>query len=475
MRLLLYTSLLLSLSTLCVAQEDTTRLFVEAGGVAATSQRTPFWLRANQFGTVPLENPFVFVKAGGQTLISKNLRKAQLHLQTEIVANAGRTSLVVLPVAAATFRYRRFEAYVGRRKEFFGLGDTLLTSGSYAWSGNALPLPKIQAGTRGFVPLGFTKGLFAFQATFSHGWFGNQDSVQGSYLHQKTVFVRLGKPQWKAKFYLGMIHNVQWGGKSAFVDPRYLVNGRFPSSFKDLLYLTVAKTPRAGGFYSSVDTLNQIGNHLGSIDFGTQLQLKNQTIFVYHQHPFEDKSGLVFVNFPDGLYGIRIKNNHHQLGFKLDQLTFEYLTTLDRGANLREDLKNRYEADVYFYHGQYGEGWTYNKKIIGTPFITSKFDTRAEIKSWSIISSNRLQAFYMSFSGRFSEKIFFDSKWAYSQNFNLTFNNKPSQAGQFSGLIKLTSAFLRTPSTFLQVIFALDRGLLYEPSFGGQISLKRVW
>lgn len=463
------------------AQQDSTTYFAEVGGMAATSSNTPFWLRANQFGTVPLQNPFAFAKVGGQTTWGTNSRKPQLHLQTEMVANLGATSQLLLPVASATFRYRRFEVYAGRRKEFFGLGDTLLTSGSYSWSGNALPLPKLHIGTRGFVPLGFTKGLFAFHATFSHGWFGKQDSVQGSYLHQKTVFVRLGKPQWKAKFYLGMIHNVQWGGRSEFV-PSYTINGKFPSSFKDFLYLTVAKPPK-GRNYTNIDTLNQLGNHLGSIDLGTEIQLKDWNLWIYHQHPFEDKSGLVFINFPDGMYGLRLKNNQKSIRiFRLQQITLEYLTTMDKGRNLRDDLKNRYEADNYFSHGQYIDGWVYKQRIIGTPFITRYLDTRTELTDESLqiryrfmINNNAVKVIYLALLGEFNSRIKLESKFSYSQNFEIYSNPFIHEVNQFSGIVRASLPLTWLKDTELQTAFSLDQGGLYYNSFGGMISLRKTW
>lgn len=480
-----------SLLSKLVAQNDTTNYYVETGGLASTSSQTPFWLRANQFGTVPLQNPFAFVRTGGQTVLGKNPRKAQLQLQAEIVANLGKTSQLILPAAAATFRYRRFEAYVGRRKEFFGLGDTLLTSGSYAWSGNALPLPKVQVGTRGFVPLGFTKGLLAFHATFSHGWFGKQDSVQGSYLHQKIFYGRLGKPKWKVKFYLGLIHNVQWGGeltnKSATLDLIATSDGTYPSSFKDYLFLLRAREPK-GRNYAYIDSLNQIGNHLGSIDLGMEISCKKWNIFIYHQHPYEDKSGLVFINFPDGLYGLRLKNidKTQVRNFRIQQATLEYLTTMDRGLYAREDLRKRYDPDEYFYHAQYIDGWAYNQYIIGTSFITRYLDTRSELtdpnlkadktKPQMINNYRGVSVFYCSLLGTFKNGVKIETKLSHSHN--LVFYNwsQPiNKVNQLSGIFRATFPLNWHKGYVLQTAISFDQGGLYYNSFGSIISLRKMW
>ncbi|NBB22831.1 hypothetical protein GVN20_25975 [Runella sp. CRIBMP] len=484
---LCYLFLLLFLNFSVVAQTDTTlrktSYFAEAGGMAASNSRTPFWLRANQFGTVPLENPFAFVKLGGQTTFGTDSRKPQLHLQAELVANASKTFNVLLPTAAATLRFRKFEIYAGRRKEFFGLGDTLLTSGSYSWSGNALPLPKIQIGTRGFVPISFTKGLIAFQVTYSHGWFGSQDSSLKSYLHQKSLYVRIGKS--KVKFFAGIIHNVQWGGRARFLSKSLSSNGLYPSSFKDYLYLIVAKPPQ-GANYSSHDLMNQLGNHLGSIDFAVEINSNIKwDVLLYHQHPYEDKSGLVFINFPDGLYGIRLNNKSKVSAsfFHLEHFTLEYLTTMDKGGNIREDLLNRYEPDTYFNHGQYTGGWSYQQYVIGTPFITRYMDTRKELidpryltKSLrhNIISNNTVTMLYLGLQGKFRNLIKAETKLAFSQNFPQYFRKISNQANQFSGFFQLSFPYPKKGME-LKTAISADFGNLYSSNVGGMISLRKTW
>ena len=68
----------------------------------------------------------------------------------------------LIPVAYIKAKFGAFEIYAGRRKEIFGLVDSTLSSGSYIWSGNALPMPKIQISTPNFVSLPYTKGLSIF-------------------------------------------------------------------------------------------------------------------------------------------------------------------------------------------------------------------------------------------------------------------------------------------------------------------------
>ncbi|GAB4007745.1 hypothetical protein GCM10028808_12190 [Spirosoma migulaei] len=168
---------------------------LEVGGLGSSAQ-TPFWLRANQYGTVPLKNPTLRLNAGFrsdyQPIDSTGYKpKMDWGYGVNVVANLGTSTQFLLPEAYIKARFGAFELYAGRRKEMVGLVDTLLTTGAYAWSGNALPIPKIQIGLPTYTPLPFTKGVVSMMGAFAHGWFENSDRlVTGSYLHQLYIYGR---------------------------------------------------------------------------------------------------------------------------------------------------------------------------------------------------------------------------------------------------------------------------------------------
>ena len=156
------------------------RFYVELGALASSTDRTPFWLRANQYGIVPLSAPFGTLRVGlaGTVLLSdtttgryhaKRNRAWMLEYQAEGVGNAGKSSQFLLPEAYVKLAHRGIEFVAGRRREVIGLVDSTLSSGSYAWSGNALPIPKVQFGTRGFVPLG-RRGWLSINGFIADGW-----------------------------------------------------------------------------------------------------------------------------------------------------------------------------------------------------------------------------------------------------------------------------------------------------------------
>lgn len=274
----------------------------EFGGIIASTNATPFWLRANQYGAVPLNGSAGIARLSSRGQLGAKTNKGlAFSYGLDVVGNGAQTSRIVLPEAYGRVLFRQVGLYVGRRKEVMGLVDTLLTSGSYSWSGNALPVTKVQFGTNGFAPLRFTKGLLAINGFFAHGWFANSDSIRGSYLHQKALYGRIGRPNWKVKLYGGVVHNVQWGGHSAYVSDKAAVNGQMPDSFQDYVSIVLLKRPDqlTSDTHTSFDGLNQFGNHLGSMDIAAELTLSKWNVLAYYQHAYEDKSGIALINLPD--------------------------------------------------------------------------------------------------------------------------------------------------------------------------------
>jgi hypothetical protein len=464
------------------------QFMAEIGGIGSSASQTPFWFRSRQYGIVPLSGSASLLRVGFMKQFGDGTapRKFQTKVAIEGVANIGASSRLVLPVAYASVFSRHLELYAGRRREVFGLVDTLLSSGSYAWSGNALPLYKIQLATRGYVPLGFTKGVVAINALYAHGWFSNTDSVQGSFLHQKAVFFRINLFRDRVKLYGGLTHYAQWGGRSKFVNNNNLIrNGQFPSSFQDYLNVVLVRDAvQDTAQYSAFDLLNKVGNHLGSIDMALELDNDWSNWYVYYQHPYEDKSGVVLKNMPDGLYGVRWKNKHPApaSGFQLRQVTAEFLTTMDQ-SGFNVDLGNRlYQgADDYFNNGQFINGWTHRQRVIGSPFMTRWQDSRPDLRDLkggfglAMISNNRVQMGHLGLLGQWGSGIQGRVLLSYSQNFGRPIVRDPrTPFGQFSGLGEVMVPLHWAGGTQLRVALAIDQGNLLTNNTGGWISLRKV-
>lgn len=453
-------------------------------GIASSANRTPFWLSTNQYGVVPRTSPAGVVQAStvGRLRLGNRFPHS-LTYGIEAVGQATRQPDVVIPQAYASLNVGRFSLWGGRKKEIIGLGDSTLTSGFYSWSGNALPITKIQVETNGFVPIGFTRNQVSVQAFYAHGWFANTDSIQGSYLHQKALYVRIGRPNARVRLTGGVLHNVQWGGRSATLPANVAINGQLPQSFSSYLYVVTAREPNPldSAGYSKFDAVNRFGNHLGSIDFSLELRLGRWRAMGYHQHPFEDKSGVVFINFPDGLYGLSLINPAgSKREFTVQRLSFEFLSTLSQSGSLTH-TGSRYDGkDDYFNNYQYRDGWVQNQRVIGTPFLSRRADLRPERQQepgsqiWAI-ANNEVQVWHMGAAGTVGRGVRWQTKLSASRNAGTPRHPFVQAVSQFSGALWLTWPLAWLGGSELQTAIALDQGQLYQNSAGGWLSLRKTW
>lgn len=485
-------SLLGSCSTLFSQSDSTqkmnTSLGVELSGGAGIGGQTPFWMRANQYGIIPSKLPFGLLKVEGKVILGKTLRKPQWEFEGEVVSQIGPKPKVLLSVGAAVFKNRGLEIYIGRRKEVIGLGDTLMSSGFYGWSGNALPLPKVHIGTAGFLPLGFTKKFVSVQATFAHGWFGKAQFAQDFFLHQKTLYLRLGKPQAKTHFYIGGSHFAQWGGKTTVnIGTISGINGQLPSSFYDYLLVLTAKKKPNSSTLTWFDIENRVGNHIGSFDIMLTLSRAKSYFKLYMQHAIENAPN-VWSNFPDGLYGVSWQNlgesSNDEKKLKIQRLTFETLYTLNQGIFF--DSKWGYLYNDYFNNSQYTDGWAYRNHIIGTPLITLRtetqsewFDSRAKYSDGGYyqINGNSLRSAYIGLQAGWGDCTQLKMRLNASEYFiYIGGTNKYGQSvSQLSGLIEVKQKMSFWSNMFLKFEFAFDHGKWLTNTSGIRLSLRKVF
>ncbi|MBC8151859.1 MAG: hypothetical protein H7Z72_03010 [Bacteroidetes bacterium] len=462
--------------------------FVEAGGYAASGGQTPFWLRANQYGIVPLKPAPGFVR-GGVVIPYRTARKRQLDwgAGADVVANArpgliGAAPTILIPELYVKARLGLLEIYAGRRREIVGLTDSTLSSGSYAWSGNALPIPKIQLALREYAPIPLTNGILSVRGSFSHGWFPTGGFINNSFLHQSSLYGRVGKKTWPVRFYAGFNHQAQWGGQTDRLPSSIVENGgKLPSSFKD--YIDVVLGSSLGyrsnvdpTRYSEFDRTNRIGNHLGSVDVAIDFQVSQLSVFAYRQSVYEDGSLYYFTNLTDGLHGLRIRNQQpSRQGIALTDVVLEYLNTLSQGGNIFIPGSALRGRDNYFNHQQYADGWSYRGQTIGTPFIPPANTTRYPQGVDRFTNNNRVQGYHVGLSGQIGSVVTFQTRLSYSRNYGTYSSPIDPDARQFSGGIWVGAPLSVRHGLNLTASVAIDKGNLYPESVGGSLSIRKTW
>ena len=463
---------------------------VEAGTFGTSSGWTPFWLRSNQYGIVPTLAPTATLRAS--VLVNYDSLRLATHRLTvggglAGVANAGASSGLLVLEAYGNVRLGIMEFYVGRRREYLGLADSTLSTGSYAWSGNALPVPKVQLEVRSFTPLHFTKDFVAFKGSFAHGWLGGQ-YVQHVLLHQKSLYVRLGKPKSRLKGYLGLNHQVMWGGRSEELLKTGLVRStELPASLRDYLSLVSGLRASETGItnpttYTDFDLTNRVGNHLGSVDLALEVATDRFTYYLYRQNPYETGALFYGTSLADGLNGLRIRSTNPRAFIR--QVLFEYLNTVNQGGSefVIDDPKRRGRVD-YFNHSQYRGGWSYQGEALGTPFIPPAVGPNGEFPYGTFTNNNRVRVWHVGIAGNLFSRpqswlagpVTFQSKLSYSQNLG-TYNTpfaRPVQ--QFSGLATVLVPFSWLRGLQLTSSVGVDRGGLYPATAGFYVGLRKDW
>jgi hypothetical protein len=482
----LFVGVLLSLSLSALAQDERKLLYgnVEVGTYAlSTTDRTPFWLRTNRFGVVGLQAPTAALRTGlyydyaPQPEDPKKRRRFDYGAGLEVVTNVlpnGQTK-VLLPELYAKARFGPFEVYAGRRRDVTGLIDTTLSSGSFSWSGNTLPMPKIQIAIAEYTDFGLTGGILSVKGIYNHGWFENtRKTTWNNFLHQKALYGRLGKPTWPVRIHAGFNHQVQWGGRGLYES----AGGSFPSDgwsyWKVITGKSIAgDTTRVGNTH---DAGNRIGNHLGSVDVALEVGGPALTVMVYRQMFYDDGSLYYLTNIADGLNGLSFRFGDSGAGLRLTKVTAEFLYTMSQGGPVFINEQEKYRGkDDYYNHAQFQDGWSYYGQTIGTPFITPAINQRPELQRGRFTNNNRVQVYHLGFAGAVGPDVRFEGKFSYSQNFGSYNDVFVERADQVSALFRLSAPLRWLGGVEFNTAVGIDSGNLYPNATTAYVGFKKTF
>jgi hypothetical protein len=439
------------------AQHRNLAFSVETLGSYTTSGNVPFWLRSNQFGSIPLDNASLsIIGAIRKDYDTTKTRIFDWGASVEGRANVGHKSNLNLIEGYGKLRIGVFEIRAGRSREIMGLCDTSLSSGAFAVSGNALGIPKVQIAIPEFYSLPIFGKLFAFKGNFAHGWIGEtvilEDSVlqRETYLHQKSLYGRFGKPGWKWKLYGGFNHQAFWGSEKKIFGNDYKL-----SLFQTYWYVITGKAY----------LFSKVGNHLGSIDLGLEYNFKNVKLLAYRQNFYDIGALYYLANIRDGLNGLSLVNTR-QTGnrFQWKKMLVEVLYTKNQGGELWSPTTPSGDEN-YYNNYQFTEGWSYKGIGLGTPFIGTRASIREGLPSGTedYFINNRVVAFHFGFEGSI-QKWDFILKTSYSLNYG-TFAT--DEVGHTVGKIRVSPRYEIFPETRqLSTYFEGNRELKNGLNFG---------
>ena len=378
-------SLLLLLVTGTLRAQDTLRYELGTQAASASQQYLPHWLTANRFGVLNDAEYAVGLLRGAATYQRPLTKRFRLKAGLNVIAKApfaGELSpRLLLQQGYVRLHYGIFELSGGRQQRTLGTQADDLTTGSLSVSGNARPIPQILAAVPEYSAVPFTRGYVEFKGTFAHGWLGNDRFVKGAWLHQKSLFIRVGGSFW-LNGSAGLVHNVVWGGT-------YPKVGQLPNGLSD--YWQVIRGKGAKNVDVSIPVLlgekSALGDNLGVYDFSLLFKAKNYHLLTYHQTPFEDWTGSRLWRNRDRLLGINL--TVPKADKWIESVVYEYVyTKYQSGPTIpgapdgppTDKFGNDFGGrDNYYNNAIYKTGWVYQDRTIGTPLFFTKSRTQRYI------------------------------------------------------------------------------------------------
>lgn len=455
----------------CYSQSHIPSVSVESGVVVSTGKHAPFCFYSNQYGKISTKNNSIYLmpsiyrnfKEGSKLDYSYNLSPLLRY------DGLGR-SYMHQWYGELKFHFIHFTA--GAKEEFYGNQDSTLSSGCIIWSKNARPMPKLKLEVPNYTPVPFTWKYLEFKGGMAHGWFDDNEYNKNVWLHHKYFYLRLGG-KLPVHVSYGVHHFAQWGGT---------LNGKdLP---KDLPAFKNIFTAKGGDNRSPLDeSMNKLGNHIGSRNFGLEGEFKNYKVSIYWQTIFEDGSGKAYRNIKDGLWGICFMINK---GSIISKMSYEFFNSTNQSGNYNDywTLNGEkffsstpggeyHEAggnDNYFNHWVYPFGFTFKKMTLGTPLITSPEILNGDINNF--ILNNKVRAHFLGIEGDY-KNFFFTILINYNQNWGTNYVPFSKIKEQLSVNIVTTFINLIKWNTKLGISFSTDYGKMYGNNVGITLKLKK--
>lgn len=463
------------------------------GAMSSTDSYLPYWMTTNQYGLMPERNGALMVmSANTQFDESKTF---QYKWGVSMAANEYNNPLspesaplnLMVDQLYASLRWKVFTLDLGQKhrdNDFLGasesLGSLSVTGGHLVETGNARSMPGYLA-TMEPVAVPLTGKHFWIYGAY--GDYATMDTrfVQDALVHRTRIGFRL-TPIERLSLDAMIDHYALWGG--TYPDPaKEQVKVNIPN------YIRVVTGRSAGKDGTLSDRLNVIGDQGGSEIFRARYKGNGWTLTAQHDIPYNDGSGMGFLNFPDGVNTLSFSWDNKDRW--ISDILYEHQYTMyqsgstngeafdDEGHSITPAGASTVGGDNYFWNAYYNSCWTHFGHVIGNPLF---LPTGMHNGTWSSaivnrnIENNRLKAHHFGLGGKLLKKHPYKLMLTYSKNYG---NYHAPYAGESqwghewgtvkeTGLRQFSGAFTGELSSLfgisgLNALYGLylDRGELY--------------
>ncbi len=291
----------------------------------------PFWATANQFGVMPESNgALALLRAGSSFDESRTFQwrwGSSLGFRSDWMGDK-----IIIDELNASVRYRKLRLDLGMihpEQDFMAsdatLGTLSVTGGNFMMSGNARTLPGYALRLEPWdVP--FTDGHLQLYGRFGDYSTLGKRYLQGALMHNTALYVRVLAGE-HLSFTGGFDHYSLWAGSNEEI-------GVQPHSFLD--YLRVLTGSSGGSDASLGDQINSLGDHRGRELLRVDYKTDSWSVCFQHDIPYDDRSGMIFRNFPDGANTLCFSFKDKSLW--VSDIVYEYHYTLNQSGDCERRL-----------------------------------------------------------------------------------------------------------------------------------------
>lgn len=504
---------LLVLSVIAIARAEVPIDYtVEAVGNAGTEKLAPYQIASNSYGTITQGKTLQLRAAlkhewdttsrfswgfGAEVIAEISNRAPYLHSTPSGEMSADGQPVMTLsdtwqrPAAFwlhqlyGEVRYRSIFASLGSKERGSAWLNDRLSSGDVTEGPNARPIPQLRLGFSHFVPVPFTNRWFQVDIVYSLGrttddrWLENHQNhfngimTKGVWYSYKRVY--LGSNPDKPLFgFLGVQMGTQIAGTTVkYRDGVAYETVEDPFTFKSFLHTLIPSNGTRKGNERYYD-----GNGVGSCDFYLRYRFSDgRKVKLYLQRPFEDASGMGFLNGFDGVYGIEYSAGRKAAvsGAVLEYLDFTNQSGPVHWApgdhtNLPAELTPGQATgnDDYYNNFQYN-GYAHYGMSIGTPMLQSTlYDHSGTLRYYH----NRIRGFHIGVEGNITPAIDYRVLLSHRTSWGTYSIPDLSKPTCFSMMVEAGYEAPFLSGLHFTAQLAIDRGRLYGNNFGALVSAR---
>jgi hypothetical protein len=449
-------------------------IYLKNSTIIANNDIFPFWFSANQNGKIVTSDSFLNISDFSIEQIIDNKKVSELSFEwgVNLISALSQSNYYnQLNHVFAGISLKGWTIKAGRFQDSTRYAGLSTSNGNFARSQNSRPFPKVRFETTGYKKMPFLNWL-SFKGEYDEGILNDNRYIDNVHLHHKSLYFLIQiEPSWD--FILGLEHFVMWGGVSS--DPQL---GQIPKDFKS--YWRYILGLSGDQDFPKIDKSHIAGNHLGTYQLEFKKRFPELDIYFYLSHPFENFAGINLRNWKDNMLGLHFRLNNEKKF--ISDFVYEYTQTHNQGISDSlyrwNETSGKWEKRLienYFKHFLYKSGYTYNKRVIGSPlFFPVEIESKGSTGDYGIIRSNRFFSHHAGLSGFLAESIKWKGLLTYIHHLGTHEIPYEMAHKQVSGLIEVQFSNFIIPVEF-GLAAGLDVGNTIKTNFGFQFWIAKRW